>query len=47
MEYHTKHTQVFIPLSGKPFYMVLASEHSVGQMVIVTKARSRNLISTV
>ena len=23
MEYHTKHTQTFIPLSGKPFYMVL------------------------
>jgi len=23
MEYHTKHTQCFIPLSGKPFYMVL------------------------
>ena len=23
MEFHTKHTQTFIPLSGKPFYMVL------------------------
>ncbi len=23
MEYHTKHTQTFIPLSGKPFYMAL------------------------
>lgn len=23
MEYHTKHTQTFIPLAGKPFYMVL------------------------
>ena len=23
MEYHTKHTQTFIPLGGKPFYMVL------------------------
>ncbi len=23
MEYHTKHTQTFIPLDGKPFYMVL------------------------
>lgn len=23
MEYHSKHTQTFIPLSGKPFYMVL------------------------
>ena len=23
MEYHTKHTQTFIPLSGQPFYMVL------------------------
>jgi ureidoglycolate lyase len=23
MEYHTKHTQAFIPLAGKPFYMVL------------------------
>jgi len=23
MEYHTKHTQTFIPLSGKPFVMVL------------------------
>lgn len=23
MEYHTKHTQTFIPLSGKPFYMVM------------------------
>lgn len=23
MEYHTKHTQTFIPLSGKKFYMVL------------------------
>jgi ureidoglycolate lyase len=23
MEYHTKHTQTFIPLSGRPFYMVL------------------------
>lgn len=23
MEYHTKHSQTFIPLSGKPFYMVL------------------------
>lgn len=23
LEYHTKHTQTFIPLSGKPFYMVL------------------------
>lgn len=25
MEYHTKHTQTFIPLSGKPFYMVLGN----------------------
>jgi len=23
MEFHTKHTQTFIPLAGKPFYMVL------------------------
>jgi ureidoglycolate lyase len=23
MEYHSKHTQTFIPLAGKPFYMVL------------------------
>jgi len=23
MEYHTKHTQTFVPLAGKPFYMVL------------------------
>ena len=23
LEYHSKHTQTFIPLSGKPFYMVL------------------------
>ena len=23
MEFHTKHTQTFIPLNGKPFYMVL------------------------
>jgi ureidoglycolate lyase len=23
MEFHTKHTQTFIPLSGKPFYMVM------------------------
>jgi ureidoglycolate lyase len=23
MEYHSKHTQTFIPLDGKPFYMVL------------------------
>jgi ureidoglycolate lyase len=23
MEYHTKHTQTFVPLGGKPFYMVL------------------------
>jgi ureidoglycolate lyase len=23
MEYHTKHTQTFIPLGGQPFYMVL------------------------
>jgi ureidoglycolate lyase len=23
MEYHSKHTQTFIPLSGKPFYMVV------------------------
>jgi ureidoglycolate lyase len=23
MEYHSKHTQTFVPLSGKPFYMVL------------------------
>jgi len=23
MEYHTKHTQTFIPLAGKPFYMVM------------------------
>lgn len=23
MEFHSKHTQTFIPLSGKPFYMVL------------------------
>lgn len=23
MEFHTKHTQTFIPLGGKPFYMVL------------------------
>jgi ureidoglycolate lyase len=23
MEFHTKHTQTFIPMSGKPFYMVL------------------------
>ena len=23
MEYHSKHTQTFIPMSGKPFYMVL------------------------
>jgi ureidoglycolate lyase len=23
MEYHSKHTQTFIPLAGKPFYMVM------------------------
>jgi len=23
MEFHTKHTQTFIPMSGRPFYMVL------------------------
>ncbi|MDX2224092.1 MAG: ureidoglycolate lyase [Rhodospirillaceae bacterium] len=23
MEFHTKHTQTFVPLAGKPFYMVL------------------------
>jgi ureidoglycolate lyase len=24
MEYHTKHTQAFIPLTGKPFYIILS-----------------------
>lgn len=30
MEYHTKHTQTFIPLSGKPFYMVLGKPTARG-----------------
>lgn len=29
MEYHSKHTQTFIPLSGKPFYMVLGKPTSL------------------
>jgi ureidoglycolate lyase len=29
MEFHTKHTQTFIPLAGKPFYMVLGKPDDV------------------
>ena len=40
MEYHTKHTQTFIPLAGKPFYMVLGkpTQTPAGRLVRSTRS---------